>query len=241
MLAPIICDGRSGTTFLFDLLTSHPKIRGVREVFGPGKVRYRGITSQEILHESMVKLIKGEDRNTPSDSYFTTTYFHGHAVKDVDNYFRKRGAKIILLKRNLVDIALSRCLVEQSKRKDNCSHDESFRKPYKNQRVTIDKEMLILVFRNFDTAMNVFPKRFCGLNVTTVNYEDLVKTRQEECKRLLDFLELKPMRLKLIEERPNPLVKQRLLPREEAIINYSELLRFFKKTKYEKYFYEENV
>ena len=105
MLAPIICDGRSGTTFLFDLLTSHPKIRGVREVFGPGKVRYRGITSQEILHESMVKLIKGEDRNTPSDSYFTTTYFHGHAVKDVDNYFRKRGAKIILLKRNLVDIA----------------------------------------------------------------------------------------------------------------------------------------
>lgn len=237
MLAPIVCQGRSGSTLLCDLMCSHSKIDGIREFFAQGRGIWQEYEGENLL-EYMLDKFKG---NNKPNSYFTTTYFHGHKVDIADDYLRYEKAKIVVLNRNLIDIALSDCLVQQSRRLDNCTHDESFRKPYKHPTIEIDTNYLQEKFKLYDMYMEWFPDRFEGLDIIEVRYEDLVKDRKGVCSLILDFLDLEYQELYLGIERPNPLVKQRTITREEAIINYEQLFNYFKGTIYEKYFHEENV
>lgn len=238
LYAPIICYGRSGTTLLFDLLCSHPDVGGVKEMFAPHLDIYEGLSDKK-LEDKMLHQLKHEATNY---NCFTTTYFYGHAVDKVDNFLNNSNTKVIRLVRNIIDIVLSHALVEQSRQSGEYkTHDESFRKPYTNEKVNIDYEVLLRAFKKWDYDIPQFYHRFKGLDIHEVWYRDLVKNRDKTCSKVLKFLGLKEVPLSLNAERPNPLVKQRNLIRQKAILNFSELYRKFQRTRFKKYFEETNV
>lgn len=239
--APIICLGRSGTTLLFDLLCSHPDVGGIREIFAGHRKIYNGLSGEE-LKNRMMHQIKAQAEANENCSCFTTTYFYEHTLERVDDFFKQENAKIIKLTRNIIDVVLSHCLVQCSRRSNEYeTHDESFRMPYKNTKISMSHETLEEAFEIFELNATKFSGRFEGLDIHEVSYKELVENRDKTCLEILRFLGLSEIKLTLSFERPNPLVKQRMIPREKAITNYNELYNKFKNTEYEKHFKEPNV
>ena len=217
----IVCEGRTGSNLLVDLLGSHPQIESAAELYHPvaGTFKnYPGISHREFL-----------DRHT----YKTSLPIRGFKMPinwilehpDIVREFRADRYKIIRLDRaNKLDQFLS---VQLATLNSNwCSGSV-----YEQQRLKIDPWQLLL-FLGARDALQWASDLICGgLDSFRISYEQLLQVEHQNA--LLRFLGAEPKPLTTVK------VRMRTKAVHEIIENYAELVDFFANTPYSVWFPDE--
>jgi hypothetical protein len=210
----IVCEGRTGSNLLVDLLGSHPDIECGPELYHPaiGTFKdHKGITHREFLDRHTYKTMK------PIRGFkMPINWILDHP--DIIAEFRADGYRIIRLEReNLLEQFLS---VKLATLNSNwCSASA-----YEQQSLKIDPwEWLIFVGvrQGINWVADSVCRPFEQFNIT---YEQLlVKDAQAS---LCQFLGAEPRILTTIT------VRMRTKPVHEVVENYDELVGFFAKSPY---------
>jgi hypothetical protein len=215
--------GRTGSTWLANLLDSHPEIEFRGELFLPeGDFEQRtDITRREYLR-------LGAYQTTARVRGFKMPFDWILKFPGVFEDFHALGYKAILLQRTnhlsqLVSAKLAASAV-----------DYSSRSVYPEQSIIIDKWELARFFGIAQYVNGyVLPTLAQGLESHIVRYEDLQDATTQHA--LLDFLG--------VERRPltTPTTKARTKPLTEVIANYEELKLFFSDSPAEYLFHDPNA
>lgn len=213
------------------MLSSHPQVVNIGEVFHPNSPEFASITDPVACIES--RFLKQSQRKHAT--HFGYKIFAHHAQKPPLNaiwdYMQQKRFKIILLTRqNLLNRYLSERLViahKSSESPSNAWGKVQFFKP-----VAIDPAICLKNIEKHVELEKQLAASFANNPVLRLTYEDLCD-RNVCYPKVLEFLELP------YSEPTTKLIKQRTRSQQMMIENYWELKKAFKETEYIKFFDEE--
>lgn len=225
----ILGQGRTGSTYLIGLLSSHPKIATYSELFHNDELeRIRlnypigaimpGMDPGEYLHNRIFKDFP------PEIKAVGFKIFYGHARthwKSTWAYLRKIKVRVIHLKRsNYLDRHLSEQLASRSNLWSSLQKVDGVNY---NTPIVLDPETCLNNFWDYENKQKFSDKFFARNPMLNVYYEDLVSNFEAETRRILDFLgvEFQPLL--------SNFQKQRKLAKSVVIENHDELKEYIGK------------
>jgi hypothetical protein len=215
----IICLGRTGSTMLVDLLTSHPEIECKGELFNPVKGELRDVP----IASRMTRLSGSAfDTQRPVRGFkmpFDWILMHPGIFDEL----RHIGYSMIWMHRqNALDHFLSMKLAALN------STWKSDRL-YKIQSLSLDPWEFVRFIGYRDVATSLISSFASGMRHITVYYEDLARPQTHES--LLSFLGTSPAELTTTAT-----MRARTKGPHEIIENYDEMASFFRDSPYADYF-----
>lgn len=215
----IVSHPRTGTTWLHDLLDSHPGVKGFGELLHPSK--FRNMSSQKRGHAKVKKLKTSMDKC--KDQVFLFKYFYQHIDKRVDTFLIKNGFGIVHMRRNPLDIFISEKLVELN--------GLNWEGPYKLEKIEIDIQELDRFLVRYAAYSAEATNRFGILDPIGIEYKYLNNQTRGQLRRMASYMQIDEafgMTAKI--------KRQRLKDRPETVINYQKVLAHFKDPEWKEYF-----
>ncbi len=234
----ILSSQRSGSTYLQQLLNSHPEIIVGGEIFNNNP---RHLIEKEHITEELVNL-KDTDPEEFLNHFFLSKaksstkligfrlfYEHGWSQREsVWNIFKNIPdlSLIHLQRKNYLKQFLSLKLAEKT------SHwvRKKTEQPIEYEPILIDYRECIRYFRRQKRKAQRAVDFFENNEILDIFYENLAIDQNSETNKLLKFLESRPVTLKC------DLGKQNTQSLSETISNYYQLKNRFKDTAWEDYF-----
>jgi len=223
----ILTTPRTGSSYLRQLLRSHPRVIGYGELFNPGKIEFN-TPGFDNRNKALRRL-----RDRDPAAFLETQIFRGYpahiaAVGFKVHYFqldlpRSRAARdylasmpgllvFHLARRNLLRAYLSSVVMERTGVTGIMSPAER-RAP----RVALDPGDCIRYFEHTVRQRSAYQQLFAATRLVPVVYEDLTDDFRAETTRLLAILGVEPAALTA------KTVLQEVRPLREAITNYDDL------------------
>ncbi len=181
---------RSGTTYLSDLLNSHPYIYMGQELFKTEKDKIN------VDEDNYQNFIKTKDVVQFLDDYFHERLDGNSAVgfkimlnhleqfPEIIQYIKDKKIKCIYLERqNQLKIALSRFKARETQLYHTTITPNQ-------QKIEIDDEILLSELQLINTSIKKLRKLSRTLNCHHVAYEPLVADKEKEMKKLLSYLKV---------------------------------------------------
>lgn len=241
----IISSHRSGSNYLSSLLSSHPNIMSIGEVYNPSVLF--ADPGQPKLHENrLAKLVRdmapvwfvkhGIYRTYPSRIQAVGfRYFYLHAqgkFKPVLDYLREeKSIRVIHLKRkNLLRSYWSLLAAQQTGVWTVPSLSARTQPPV---RLDLEPDACTAYFTTMERYMSVFDTHFADHDVLEVTYEGLVSRLDREQERLAAFLGIPTRSLSASTKKLND------KPLRSLISNFPALERHFRTTKWHQFFHDE--
>ncbi len=177
---------RSGTTLTEQILASHKKVSGAGELIYLQQTIKNNYMTNEILNGKVLEEDIHAERTKISDEYFGYLKLHNFKTKIITDKapqnFRWLGfikiffpnSKIVHCKRNSKDICLS--LFKNS----FASTDMNW---------TYSQKEIAKYYNMYEDLMKFWNDKFSDF-IYDINYENLVKDKEKEIKKLLDFCNL---------------------------------------------------
>lgn len=234
----VITRGRTGSTHLISLLSSHPQIQALGEVFGEYKLRnkeFHTMLNAVGAGQQLDRLLKGAPGKAVGIKllYYQleAAYAQEWEVRGLEKIAGILQAdpslKVIHLKRRQkLETLLSLKLAS----KTSTFHIYSEQDPYKQEKIFLTVEECETEFRKATRWEEYYDAFFGNHPLLEVYYEDLVSRQEEVSSKILRFLSLPEVVLH------SNLYKQNKLAAFEAIRNYPELKNAFLGTQWEGYF-----
>lgn len=209
----IVSMGRTGSTLLVGLATSHPEVECLGEIISPhGKFSaFAPMSRKEFLERhayETAKPIKG----------FKMPFDWAIKQAGVFEDLRQLGYRVIRLRRaNLVAHLVSSKLA-------GVNMDYASQGEYAKQAITVSPWEFVQFVGYVSVANKCLDEMVEGFDIFDVEYAQLLNPVIH--KRIVAFLGAKPFELTVNT------VRSRTKPLQEVITNYSELSRFFRSSPY---------
>ena len=211
---------RSGTTFLSDLLASHPRIYMCRELFkvdgdtlNIDKDNYRYFMNRLSVNEFLDRYYSKYQREYDTIG-FTIMLNHLQKFPEIISYAKKNNIKCIYLERkNRLSIAFSR----SKARATGIYHTD---KIIHSNPITVCFNDLINELEKIMTSIDILRTIADELDAYKVYYEDLDSNRVEVLNAIQSYLNTP-----VFENLYSPLIKTSSTKLDESIKNYHELIR----------------
>jgi LPS sulfotransferase NodH len=226
----LISTQRSGTTFLSDLLNSHPDIYMTRELFKTGgdllnvdSDNYRYFSDQLDVESFLDRFF---DKHMLGHHAVGFTIMHNHLLQHpkIIPYTHDNNVKCIYLERsNRLKIAVSRL-----KARSTGIYHSTTKTP--NQPIRIDMEKLMSELEVIDNSIIQLRKLAHKCNALEVLYETLQNNEEKSLEKIQQFLSIS-FRTNL----NSPLQKTNNDDLQIAVENYDELSRRLQSTNYSNY------
>lgn len=234
----IISSHRSGSNYLSSLLSSHPGIMSIGELYNPsvlfaapGKPHLHGNRFAKIIRDIMpVWFLRHAVYHTyPSRIHAVGfRYFYTHAegkFKPVLDYLiNEKSIRIIHLKRkNLLQRYVSLCSAQKTGIWTVPASSELTQPPVQ---LHLRPKDCLAYFTSMENYVHSFNRHFRHHRLLEIEYEDLLRNLSREQKRLTSFLEVSPRTLTASTKKLNN------KPLRSIISNYDVLKRRFSTTKW---------
>lgn len=221
---------RSGSTLLQHTLNAHPAALVYGEVFNRSErsrlIAMRAGTDMSAIYKggSIRRYLQHTVFPPSADGKqvigFRVFPFHARWLPNPQHLWRQIGAvpglKILLLEReNLLDIALSYSVALR----DNVWFASPGEKPRAYQPIRMEYDFCVQAFRDYEQSYAWCREQLPHADRLHVTYDALVHDTDTCLQRIQTWLNLDPIPLRPAH---GP-VKQRTVPRREAILNFDEL------------------
>lgn len=232
----IISSHRSGSNYLSSLLSSHPNIMSIGEVYNPS-VLFSGPGLPKLHENRWAKLIRDIApvwfvkhaiyRTYPAHIHAVGfRYFYLHAqgkFKSVLDYLKEeKSTRVIHLKRkNLLRSYWSLLAAQQTGVWTVSTSSQRSQPPV---RLHLDPDACAAYFSTMDEYMRTFDTHFQDHDVLEITYEKLVAATAREQGRLAAFLGVSPRPLSASTKKLNN------KPLRNLISNYTTLEKHFRGT-----------
>lgn len=245
----ILAFQRTGSSFLSNLLQSHPDIVCFSEVFHPEHCAFDYPFYPDTLHPEILRFRKEDPRQ-----FLKTWIFRAygenvcaaglkiHYPQWEDTQFKPAmkeiaaisSLKIIhLVRENYLDILVSHRMAQKSGKWWKSISELQSMNPdhsYSSPPITIDLREAEAFFTMYEEKMRDFRCTFRHREVFEISYESLCGQFDQGCTNLLEFLGA-PQR-SLVSR----ILKQKDRPNEEILVNYSSLKTYFKNSRWQEFF-----
>lgn len=227
--------GRSGSTFLVDLLDSHPDVSCLREIFHEfeteeGWTRRPQFTTRESVRAQLDRIYTSKYKASGFKYKYPTQY---QFYPDVYEYLLERADKlriIYLYRKNLLKAAISK---QNQLRLINMGKDSN---PTEKDNVDLDKIHLdidrALGYMNWrqETDKKYYEELKCFQHKYVLAYEDLLRDTRSVLKDVFSFLNVDSH-----HEASAKTVKITNDDIQTAVANYEELVQTLTGTEYEQF------
>lgn len=236
----VLTTPRTGSSFLRQLLRSHPRVVSFGEIFHPGKVHFNTpgfdnknkallrFRNREPADFLKAQIFRAYPRHIAAVG-FKVFYFHldtprFHAARD---YLASQPELHVLhlKRRNLLRAYLSNVVMDQTGVAGIMSPAER-----QTPQVVLDPRECIRYFEDTLRQQDAYAHVFENTNLVTVTYEDLTGNHSAETTRVLTVLGVEPAPLRA------KAVRQEVRPLWEVITNYEELRATLSATPWAQFF-----
>jgi len=239
----ILATQRTGSTFLWRYLNSHPQIRAHGEVFyRKDKFSYREYYNSSLKKKLFHFFFQKKVIFSYLDEFFVPLYgekaigfklMYSQLKKypSIEEWIFLRKPHIIhLIRKNVLKIIVSR---ETAKLRKLYHLEKNSNMSIKPIKVTLDPKKLIKEIKEILSDVEKHRKKYAQLPFyLEIKYEDFFQNKEKNTKKILEFLNVKyifPLEESLKKINPDSL--------KELIENYTEVVNHLKGTPYEKYLY----
>ena len=235
----ILTTQRTGSTLLWKYLNGHPKIEGHGELFLPS---HKSLDTYAMYKNQSYKrlFLHYISRKKNIEEYMNNLFdkkkqvecigfklMYSQLFSELENWIINNHVSVIhLVRKNILKMIVSRITAK----KRNLYHvNEGETIP--TIRIKLNPKKLIKNIKRISYEVNIYRKIFHGLPYIEITYENFVSNREKCSKDLSKFLGID-----YIENLSIPsLTKINPESIEKLIINYEEIVKVMRGTKYEKY------
>jgi hypothetical protein len=215
---------RDGSTYLTSLLTRHPEIRAVYERFAV--MRQKGESGAEQLAWARSFL------TPPRIGRIAACGFKTKLIDVLDpvglaNLLRERGCSVIQMRRrNHVKAVVSK--INARRLHEASGNWNLYREEDRMPPLEVDPQEFDDFLKERAGAEKALGEYAGGLGLPTLvlDYEDLLRSRSESLRRVLDFLNVRPMNL------DGATLKHTNDDLRQAVVNFEDLRRLYAGTRY---------
>lgn len=232
----ILSTQRSGSAFLATSLSSHPRIHCYREMFlrrNRNRIAYRAYRNASLSRRLAHLFRRKQLVSDYLDELFAATgdvdaigfklmYNQARELPEVVQWVKEHNAKVIhLLRVNMLKTFVSHSVA----RARGVYHSTKALEPIK---VRLDPAKVLAALTRTTQLVETYRGIFAGNPYLEVTYESFAAHRDDESRRVLEFLNVEPLlplTTDLVKINPDSL--------ERLIENYEEIVRALKGTAYE--------
>ena len=216
--------GRSGSSYIIDMLNSHPKIISERELLVPFK-------DSESEHNCLESLYNKERDDNITAVGFKTKLTDVHDVEQFTGMLDEFDTKIIYLYRdNVIKQTVSR--INRKRLHEDREHHNLEKGDKKLPAFSIETDEFKKWFEETNNRSLEIHEYVHNVKrpQLRISYEDLLENHDLVFDRIFDFLDIEPHKME------SKLVKNTSDDLKDVIVNYDELKNLYKNTKYEHMF-----
>ncbi len=217
----IISQGRSGSTYLNDLLNDHPRLSSYGEFLLLED--FKGIIS---YFYTFLQRKASPSKFSKTNFYesdvigFKLLYYQLDKNPDLLNFFKKRRVSVLhLIRKNFIRRHLS-LVIAFNNNKFFTFKEENLKK------VVVNCKKILSEMDSYSTEIKILSKRLRGQKRIIIYYEDLCKNKNKELGKIQKFLGVS------VEKLSSNLIKQNPFLIKEMVENYDELEKTLRGTKY---------
>ena len=233
----LLGNARVGSTLLQSYLNKHPNIYCEGEIYNTDHLKMYG-TADELRQQMInnpLNFLKtyGYPKHSKKIQFAGFKLFYSHFKTEKtkiiwDYLIENKDIKIIHIKRkNLLRNFVSLKIAAKTNEWRSFSEKSNI----ENKQITLTKEECLQEFELQEKTMSEIDNRFKNHRIINVYYNDLISKREETMNRIFEFLNTKK-----IEIENTVLKKQNPETLNELIINFTDLKKEFKNTKWEAFF-----
>ena len=234
----VLADSRTGSTWLMDLLRSHPNVVAYDEVFHGVSVygsRESGVASSEVgpvgrreadpasfLEQAVFAPKDGSTGAVGFKVFYRHLIRRSHRLRLPRALKSATGLRVVsLARRDMLAMLVSRTL--------------AWGQQAGQDRVRISPAHCLAFFVAYDGQRHFWERYFGGHPLIRVDYEDLVAQPGPSLAPVLEHLGLEPHELR------SEITRAERDPPTRTVLNYSELRSFFRRTRWSHLFSHEEV